>query len=43
LQKIKVELESGRFIQAYRDCGSLLSKFMTHREAIIGGVEKHDE
>lgn len=35
LQKIKTELESGRFIQAYRDCGSLLSQFMNHREEVL--------
>jgi len=41
LQKIKSQIESGRIIQAYRDCGSLLSKFSNHRQEVIKEAAKN--
>lgn len=41
LQKVKSQLESGRIIQAYRDCGSLLSRFMNHKQEIIKEAAKN--
>jgi len=41
LQKIKSLLESGRVIQAYRDCGSLHSRFTNYKQEIIKEAAKN--